>query len=176
MLPKQKLGLSMVFGTMKRCGGFTELDSAPGEGARFELGFPRALEQPRATPPPTLARPPAGTANVLVVEDNAAVAQVTRRALESGGYELRVASGPEQALRMWDEQPAELLVTDVEMPGMSGIELCRRLRERAPELPVLFVTGHSSERLDFAQDERAMVLMKPFVKNELLLALHELLG
>jgi CheY-like chemotaxis protein len=170
------LGLAMVFGSMKQCGGFVEVQSRPRAGTTFTLWFPRAMQEPSR--PVEIARdPPRATARVLLVEDNEPVANVARRILESAGYSVRVTLDPNQALNMWLAEPADVLVTDVEMPGMTGIRLSERLREHTPALRTLFITGHSTERIDLnVHPGRSAVVMKPFRRNELLLALEDVLA
>ncbi|HKU41963.1 MAG TPA: response regulator, partial [Polyangiales bacterium] len=170
------LGLSMVFGAMKQCGGFVELESQPRVGSTFTLWFPRAI-RPAQQEPEHSSEPPRATASVLLVEDNEAVASVATRILESAGYSVRTTHVPEQALRICQTAPPDVLITDVEMPGMSGVKLSALLREREPELPVLYITGHSTERIELGEpDARTAIVMKPFRRSELLLALAELLG
>jgi PAS domain S-box-containing protein len=170
------LGLAMVFGSMKQCGGFAELRSSPSAGTTFSLWFPRSL--PKTVPPAAPVRePPRLNARILLVEDNVSVAAVTRRTLEAAGYVVRVAHDPNEALTIWNAEPADVLVTDVEMPGMSGARLCERIREVTPELRTLFITGHSSEHIDL-QDHggRSVVVMKPFRRDDLVFAVARLLG
>jgi len=165
------LGLPMVFGSMKRCGGFVELRSRAGEGTTITLFFPRAQlpasAQPSAEPKPGVAK-----YSALLVEDNPAVAHVTRLILVSLGYEVRVTHDPQAALRLWEQRRADVLVTDVEMPGMSGVRLRALLAERDPELRTVFITGHSHEQL--ATQPRSIALMKPFRRAELQQALNAL--
>jgi two-component system cell cycle sensor histidine kinase/response regulator CckA len=165
------LGLAMVFGTMKQFGGFVEVHSVPGAGSTFTLWFPRSQEDVTRA---TSVRPKSGngSGSVLLVEDNVAVAQVAKLILESLGYSVRLTHDPHEALNLWRSQPADLLVTDVEMPGMSGVLLRERLAEHDPELRTLFITGHSNEQL--AAQPRSAALMKPFRRTDLQRALSEL--
>jgi CheY-like chemotaxis protein len=164
------LGLAMVFGTMKQCGGFVEVRSVLGRGTTFTLWFPRVQEAPRVDS--VRATSSHGAGSVLLVEDNVAVAQVAKLILESLGYTVRLTHDPHDALQLWRAQPADLLVTDVEMPGMSGVRLRERLAEHDPQLRTLFITGHSNEQL--ARQPRSAALMKPFRRTELQRALSDL--
>jgi two-component system cell cycle sensor histidine kinase/response regulator CckA len=168
------LGLAMVFGCMQNCGGFIELRSKLGAGTTFTLWFPRSrLEQTEpAAPVQTVQR---SLASALLVEDNAAVAHVATMILRSAGYEVQVAHEPHQAIALWHAKPADVLITDVDMPGMSGVKLSEQLRRHTPRLRTLFITGQSREQLAAAQTEHSAVLTKPFRRQELLLALEELL-
>ena len=169
------LGLAMVFGTMKQCGGFVELQSQLGHGTTFRLWFPRADHEAPA-PPGRLSVRARLRARVLLVEDNSAIRKVVERMIEGAGCSVRVASDPAEALRLWQTAPFDVLVTDVEMPGMSGVKLRERLCETTKELPTLFITGHSSERLDtILREGNCAVILKPFRGNELLTALNKLL-
>jgi len=168
------LGLAMVFGCMQSCGGFVDLQSELGAGSTFTLWFPRSrLEQaePRATPKAAQRT----AASALLVEDNAPVAQVVTMILQSAGYEVRVAHDPKQAIALWQAAPADVLITDVDMPGMSGVKLSEQLERLTPGLRTLFITGQTSEQLEAAQTQHTVVLAKPFRRQELLLALEELL-
>jgi CheY-like chemotaxis protein len=167
------LGLAMVFGSMKQCGGFVEVASRPGAGATFTLWFPRAAEAP-APPAAAISGPPRASGSVLLVEDNPAVANVAKLILESAGYAVLVTQDAERALDMWRAAPADVLITDIEMPGMSGMRLAERLREFTPNLRTLFITGHSNEQIEETAG-RSAVVMKPFRRQELLVAVAKLL-
>jgi CheY-like chemotaxis protein len=169
------LGLTMVFGCMKQCGGFVDLRSQPDQGTTFTLWFPRSRVE-AVIPSVVPSRPPGGSARALLVEDNAAVAQVTTLILESAGYEVTATRDPIAAIALWNDDPRDVLVTDVEMPKMSGIRLSQRLREQSPELRTLFITAHSSEQVDLhLRAGRSAVVTKPFGREELLLTLANLL-
>ncbi len=170
------LGLAMVFGAMRQTRGFVEVTSRPGEGATFSLWFPRAADEAVA-PAPGRPAPVVARARVLLVEDDPAVAKVARRILVSAGYPVREAASGPAALAAWAAEPAEVLVTDVRMPGMSGVALAEQLRARAPGLPTLFVTGHSTEDIELSDRAApSLFLMKPFTRDELLGALARLLA
>lgn len=100
---------------------------------------------------------------MLLVEDEPLVRDLVREVLDSRGYDVRVADGPEQALRLADSE-FELLVTDVVMPGMNGRVLAERLRIRHPLLKVLYTSGYPSEsvRAQVGLPEDVEFLQKPF--------------
>ena len=125
------LGLSTVFGIVHQSGGRIAVDSRA--GARHDVhDLPAARRgRPRRrgrAPGRRRGRP--GSGSVLVVEDDDAVRRFVQAVLEPAGYDVRVASGGEEALLGAD---ADLLITDILMPGMNGRELAERIRERAPE-------------------------------------------
>jgi PAS domain S-box-containing protein len=141
------LGLSSVVGTVEHAGGHVEVERTGASGTTFLVLLPRT-----AARPPDEARDGAdgrleGTERLLVVEDEPAVLELIRRTLESYGYTVLHASTPERALRAIQEHGdrIDLLVTDVEMPGMNGRELAAHLRGLDPALRVLFMSGYSGD-------------------------------
>jgi CheY-like chemotaxis protein len=111
-------------------------------------------------------------ATILLVEDEPAVREITREALELGGYRVLTASGPAAAGRIASDLSTaiDLLLTDVIMPGMNGPELARRVHETRPELVTLFMTGYAeSEALRLALVGRSQKhIQKPFTVSGLL--------
>lgn len=95
------------------------------------------------------SKPQGLPATILLVEDETAVREVTREALEMGGYRVLEASGPEQAVRIADDRAAQidLLLADVVMPGMSGPELARLVWESRPQLLTVFMTGYAESEI-----------------------------
>jgi CheY-like chemotaxis protein len=112
------------------------------------------------------------TATILLVEDEPAVRNVTREALEMGGYRVLAADGPVAATHIArnESNAIDLLLTDVIMPGMNGPELARLVRELRPELVTLFMTGYAdAEVLRLAALEGAHThIQKPFTIHSLL--------
>jgi CheY-like chemotaxis protein len=96
---------------------------------------------------------------LLVVDDDPSILRAVSRLLESEGHTVRAATGGELALRL-AEEPA-LAVIDVMMPGMNGIELAHRLRERQPQLPIIFLTG-APALVDMKQFDNAVLVAKPW--------------
>jgi two-component system cell cycle sensor histidine kinase/response regulator CckA len=116
---------------------------------------------------------------VLVVDDDVTTRAAMRRLLERSGYAVIVAEDGEDALRLLERThvPVDLLLTDVQMPGIHGDALAARVRETWPDLPVLFVSGEpSNERLAAETTGRAAFVAKPFLPVELLTAVQEVLG
>ena len=108
---------------------------------------------------------------MLLVEDEPGVRAVADRILKLGGFRILEASNGEQALEMVDlHGPPDLVLTDVVMPGMGGAELAGRLRARWPSLPILFMSGYSTEALQHqgALDSEAVTILKPFTPNSLI--------
>jgi two-component system, OmpR family, KDP operon response regulator KdpE len=106
---------------------------------------------------------------VLVVDDEAQITRVLRTALSAQGYDVRAANDPEEALRLFEEWSPDLIVTDLMMPGMSGVDLCRRVRSKAAT-PIIVLSVRDQERskveaLDAGADD---YVTKPFSIQELL--------
>jgi two-component system, cell cycle sensor histidine kinase and response regulator CckA len=114
---------------------------------------------------------------VLVAEDDPLVATLVERVLAEAGYEVVTAHHGEEALRVAFRGEVDLLVTDVRMPVMDGWELSRQLRERWPDLPVLYISGYDIELSQGARRRGSgAFLRKPFDPNELLQQVARLLG
>lgn len=140
------LGLSMVFGFMRQCGGTAFVESAPGRGTTITLCFPQAappVEHSAAMPDEQTA-PAAG--RVLVVEDDEAVRMVLCRHLAELGWATVAAARAEEALARLSAENGviALVLSDITMPGaMNGIDLAWEIRRRWPDLPVLLASGHA---------------------------------
>lgn len=105
---------------------------------------------------------------ILVVDDEETVRATIRRALTELGYPVAEASSGPEALSLIGEETVELVILDYVMPGMDGAETARRIAEIAPDLPIIFSTGHGALRaLRDAAGEEASVLEKPFTLTQL---------
>jgi PAS domain S-box-containing protein len=161
------LGLSTVYGIVRQSGGQIRVDSAPGEGTTFTVSLPAAAETAQAELPPSPQAPaaPARMGRVLLVDDEAGVRMVAGRALTRAGHDLVLAGSGQEALDLLDaEQPIDLLITDLAMPGMNGLELAERVHERHPDVPVLYISGYADQVLASVRpaDGSFEVLEKPF--------------
>jgi DNA-binding NtrC family response regulator len=119
-------------------------------------------------------------ARILLIDDDEAVRAPTARLLQLMGHEVLTAEHGEAGLRIWHEQGADLVITDVCMPGMNGLEVIVQLRAFAPDLPLLAMSGGlESKQLDLlgtaAQAGAIRALEKPFTVQELRSAVEELL-
>jgi PAS domain S-box-containing protein len=169
------LGLASSYGIAQQLGGTIAIESELGKGSTFSVYLPRASggtasERPRPSAPD--GRPQ----RVLLVEDDRLVRTAGQRILERLGYRAVVASSGEHALEVMASQtePVDLLMTDMVMPGISGPDLVRQLRERLPHLPVLVVSGHAE--LDLERIEGARYLQKPYTMESLGARIRELLS
>ena len=167
------LGLTMVYAFVQQCGGFIDVTSEVGKGTRFRLYLRRGepIHVPHRVRPSSLPAPGAVPQMILVVDDDPNVRELTRMLLQEGGYQVMTASGSTDALRLMQSQEHEvaLVILDLSMPEMSGVELERRLAALQIPAKVLFVSGHDPESLSEGAElaARAM-LQKPFTRGDLL--------
>jgi CheY-like chemotaxis protein len=142
------LGLATVYGIVAQAGGLVRVASELGRGTTVEVVLPCTDEPVRPAAPAVAPAPAAGHETVLVVEDDAAVREVTLRALRGAGYRVASASAGEVVSgRGGEERPIHLLVTDVVMPEADGHAVAQAFRARHPDARVLYVSGYSDEIL-----------------------------
>ncbi|MDX6288464.1 MAG: hypothetical protein QOH42_263 [Blastocatellia bacterium] len=163
------LGLAVCYGIIQRHQGTIEIESTVGEGSIFRIKLPiaevKASTETAAecAVPLTLVRNQKSP-SILVVDDEECVLDVLREILESEGYEVTAAKSGDEALRFFEMKSFEAVFTDVGMPGMSGWELARAIRERDQEIPVAVITGWG-ESVSSKEQETAKVdwvVTKPF--------------
>ncbi len=176
------LGLATVHAIMRRAGGAVTVRSAPGEGTTFCLWFPRS-HAPLTVPTLATVRDDArtlGAGKVLVCEDEPAIRRIVSRTLGSCGLQVIECASADEALRELQRRGADidLVISDVVMPGMSGVELMRTVRQLRPGIPVMLMTGYAEGLFedDTETQPADAVLAKPFRGEELLAQVHELLG
>jgi signal transduction histidine kinase len=170
------LGLSTVFGTVSQSGGFVEAHSAPSQGARFDLYFPRAHGAP-AERSATAETKLEGSETLLLVEDDDAVRKVIALILENAGYRVLTARSPAQAHELWSAHAPRiaLLITDEVMPGGRGTELVAELRRARPGLRALCMTGYAESIAQGGAAPDLSMIQKPFESASLLQRVRELL-
>lgn len=159
------LGLAMVFGLAQQSKGRLVIDSEVGRGTRVELALPFADQAPEQAAEEAGAAPVAGRrARILIVDDDPQVRHVTASFLTGFGHSTTEADGGEAALQHLRRDRFDIVVADLAMPGMSGIELAAEIRDRVPGLPILILTGHA-EAMQIPED--LPVLSKPFRSADL---------
>lgn len=161
------LGLSQLYGFAKQSGGTARIESKLGSGTTVTIYLPRTDGEPRRQSVRAQAEQRGGRLPVLVVDDDDAVREVCTAMLEDIGWRVVQASGGEDALAKLDGCEFAALLTDVAMPGMSGVELAEHVRDRCPRLPVLFASGYADLESFGAQLSREEVLKKPYRLSEL---------
>jgi signal transduction histidine kinase len=164
------LGLSVVEGIIEQSNGEMWLASEPGEGTTFTIALP-LVEAAAESPPPPERRAQGGSETILLVDDEDGVRQVLARGLEEKGYRLLEASSATEALEILQRQGEEvdLVVTDLAMPGMSGLDLARQAAGMSPFIPFVFISGQPRELLpdlDAAGPDHPL-LQKPFTPDDL---------
>lgn len=171
------LGLATVYGIIRQTGGYLHVDSAPGKGALFSIYLPcvsgdevRQAEKGSA-PEEGQGRDLTGTARILLVEDEDAVRTFATRALTNKGYQVLSAPGGDEALAMMPDIESgggiDLLVSDVVMPGTDGPTLARKMREKRPDLKIIFISGYTEDRLKDEIGGNVWFLPKPFSLGQL---------
>ncbi|HEX6600050.1 MAG TPA: PAS domain S-box protein [Gemmatimonadaceae bacterium] len=161
------LGLATVYGIAHQSGGAVRLASEPGSGTRVTVLLPggdgsdtHVVQAPRAEQPAEVR----GAGAVLLVEDEPRVRAQARRLLERCGFVVFEAADGADGERQFDEYRAmlDVIVTDVVMPGVGGVEMVSRIRKRVPEVPVVFVSGYTAEDRDLPLDRRTVFVPKPY--------------
>jgi PAS domain S-box-containing protein len=168
------LGLATVYGIVKQSGGYIRVISAPGEGAAFSVFLPASeREEPETEEdrPEKGCEVPAGKWTILLAEDEEMVRELAIEIFRGDGYTVLHAENGAGALEICDRHEGciDLLVTDMVMPGMNGIELARRVCDSRPGTPVLFMSGYAEdaeERLGDL-DGRRTFLQKPITPTKL---------
>jgi two-component system, cell cycle sensor histidine kinase and response regulator CckA len=171
------LGLSMVYGFVKQSGGYIRIDSEPGVGAMITLLLPQinppSVKPAATSPAPQTAAAPAEWSGrlALVAEDDADVRHVMRGQLVELGFSVLEAANGEEALELAEQlDDLALVVSDIVMPGLSGLALARRLRTARPDVQVILFSGFSVEEIDDA--EGLVILGKPWEKCDLAAAIR----
>jgi two-component system cell cycle sensor histidine kinase/response regulator CckA len=181
--PKGKgtgLGLATVYGIVQQSSGTISVESAEGEGSRFEICIPLADgAHEKASIPPTEDAKLVGQETILVVEDEIMLLDVVAKILRNYGYTVLTAPHGGDALLICEEhkEPIDLLLVDVVMPRLNGPELAERLCGKRSEMRVLFVSGYS----DFTVVRHVVAtnadhfLAKPFSARDLAIKVRQVL-
>ena len=169
------LGLPQIYGFVKQSGGFVRIESSPGEGTSVRIYLPGC--EPPANPaaedrPAVDSIGSAGVAHrarALLVEDQTEVRSQIADALNEIGYTVTEAGDGTTGLKLLESgEPLDLLITDVGLPGMSGLELAEAALASRPDLPILLITGYVGKSLETSRLAPHMeILRKPFTLDEL---------
>ena len=164
------MGLSIVHGIVTSCGGTITCDSRPGEGTTFQITLPACTEiLPPVEQADGAAKIPSGTERILLIDDEEILLEMAQTMLQRLGYQVTVRSSSLEALTSFQNQPDayDLVITDQTMPGMTGIDLARRMLQIRPGLPIILCTGFSN----LISEEKVMAAgikgyaLKPLSKN-----------
>jgi signal transduction histidine kinase len=172
------LGLSVVLGIVKQAHGYITVESEPDKGSTFDVYFPKIVEEPA----PALSEEtiPIGNERILFVDDEEALVEMGEELLAELGYEVTCRTSSREALALLKEDPLrfDLVITDVTMPEMTGVDLAREALAIRADLPIIMCTGYShlvNEDAAEAAGIRAFV-MKPLTKREIARTIRQVLG
>ncbi|MBV1911092.1 MAG: PAS domain S-box protein [Kangiellaceae bacterium] len=166
------LGLAMVFGFIKRSGGFIELDSKINEGTRFNLYLPRTetelIEKQEETNLISRSNRIKGTETILVVDDEEDLADLARVTLQSQGYTVLVCDSAKKAIKHLESlNTIDLVFSDIVMPGgLSGFQLAKEVTNRWPNTQTLLTSGYEDKAVKSQEDKlsRQKLLRKPYTQ------------
>jgi len=170
------LGLSTVYGIIKQTEGFIYPVSTVGVGTTFKIFLPRYVPTPeeaaaKAAAAAAPARDLTGHERILLVEDEESVRAFSARALRATGYEVFEADGGEEALEVLEDldHQVDLIISDVVMPEMDGPTMLKVIREKMPNLKIIFVSGYAEEsvRRDLEDDRSVDFLPKPYSLDQI---------
>jgi PAS domain S-box-containing protein len=174
------LGLATVYGIVVQSGGYIWVDSAPGQGASFKICFPRVLaDEGSGEVVPRKPQMTRGTETVLLVEDEDAVRVLAARVLAEQGYAVLEARNGREALAVLErpDHGIHLVLTDVVMPDMGGVELADRVAAAHPDVRIVYMSGYSEGdklRPGIRQSPYPF-LQKPFSPESLAVRIREAL-
>ncbi|MBC8204341.1 MAG: PAS domain S-box protein, partial [FCB group bacterium] len=162
------LGLSTVYGIVKQCGGNIWVYSEPGKGTTFKIYLPKAVEEAeKISQKVSLKELPKGSEAILVVEDDDSVRELAVDILEMQGYKVFKAKNGSEAYQMCEkmEKPVDLVITDVVMPVMGGIEFFKILQKLWPEVKVLYMSGYTPDSIVRSEilETGKLFMQKPFI-------------
>jgi signal transduction histidine kinase/CheY-like chemotaxis protein len=174
------LGLATVYGIVKQSGGFVNIESQVGQGAIFRVYFPELFDCSDSVRQEFHNQSiPGGTETILLVEDDDDVRTLCKLILSAHGYHVLESSDGLQGWQALENRrgPIDLVLTDLVMPRMNGVQLAKKMREKYPELLVLYMSGYTADKLSkYGMDsEMDHLILKPFTPSSLLLKVRDLL-
>jgi len=173
------LGLATVSNIIRAHAGTIEVASEPGQGSTFSVFAPLCEAAPLPAPMQAPAASPGGTERILFIDDEAPIAEASRKALSRLGYQVTCFTSPESALEAFDNSSVDfdLVVTDLSMPGMNGAQLARRIRARRPDTRIIVCTGlnEATYQADLSTLKIQRTLIKPVLTGELAVAIRAVL-
>lgn len=173
------LGLAMVYGFVKQSGGYIDVRSVREEGTTFGIYLPQVKEEISADQRQVIPKNLRGTETVLVVDDDEAVRRLVSRILRKQGYAVFEAENARDALEFGGShaRTPQLLVVDIVLPDLNGMELTKRMSSKFPQVRTLFITGYLDEQFgEFVVGEETSILRKPFESGALLMKVRGILS
>jgi CheY-like chemotaxis protein len=162
------LGLSMAYGIIKRFEGEIEVESKLGKGTLFTIILP--AEEEKREEGVSSGYGENKKAHILVIDDEEFVRSVLSRTLAQDGHQVTLAEDGEKGIQLFKEKKFDMVLTDLGMPGMSGWEVCRMIKEISPNTPVGMITGWGMEMSRDKMEEYGLnfIISKPFDFNQIL--------
>lgn len=166
------LGLPTVYGIVRQASGHINVDSAPGKGATFVIMLPAANDELQTEQKPEVQIIPEGNKElVLIVEDDPSISDLSGKMIQKMGYRVMLAESADKAIVMIEDEGLrpELVISDVVMPGLSGLELAAIIRYKHPDMKVILMSGYTEQVImkHGEMDPNIPFLHKPFTRQEL---------
>lgn len=176
------LGLSIVQSIVRSLDGEITVESKPGKGSSFHVFLPilnnstAIKEKPLPTITTTLVQ---GKEHILLVDDEAALVNMSRKMLEKLGYVVTPCTAGLEALHLFGENPAafDLVITDLTLPDMNGKQLIREFSRKKPGIPIILCTGYTQDicREDFEDLDIDAFILKPYKREEIVSVIRKVL-
>ena len=173
------LGLSVVHGIVTQLGGTVEVRDRAGAGTTFLVRLPRSQsrESAAAEPQASPQMPMGHGERILIVEDEDDVRQSLTAVLEALGYVVTIAAGSEEVMKLGNDPPFDLMLTDLMLPDMQGLELAAIMTARWPKMQVILMSGYAEEAArESLNRKEGRFLQKPFGAHELAVEVHDALA
>lgn len=174
------MGLAMVHGIVSRQGGFVKVESEIGKGSNFRVFLPVAQKETAMEQVVSLGELQGGTGRILLVDDEEQVVQVTGEILQSLGYTVVGKTSPREAVALFSEDPSQfdMLITDLTMAELTGLELSEKVKALRQDIPIILITGYSDQVSKDAAVEAGIdeYCMKPISMRDLSVIVGKFLG